>query len=57
MKLFLVQLNRTLKEIEVIEIAGITPAKKYPDSMMIYFEDGSRGLTKKADIIHIYSEV
>lgn len=56
MKLVLVQIAPDKSGIEVIEIAGITPAKKYPDSMMIYFEDGSRGLTKKANIIHIYSK-
>ena len=56
MKLVLVQIAPDKSGIEVIEIAGITLAKKYPDSMMIYFEDGSRGLTKKANIIHIYSK-
>lgn len=57
MKLILVQIAPDKSGIEVIEIAGITPTEKYPDSMMIYFEDGSRGLTKKDNIIHIYSEV
>jgi len=57
MKLFLVQLNRTLKEIEVIEITGIKPSKTYPDCMEVFFDEpGVKGLTKKEDIIHIYSE-
>lgn len=56
MKLVLVQIAPDKSRIELIEIAGITPTKKYPDCMMIYFKDGSRGLTKKANIIHIYSE-
>ena len=56
MKLTLVQVNRVLNEVEVINIAGIRPYKKDKTYMEVFFDDGATGLTKVSDIVHIYSE-